>query len=288
MVRRILLGAALVALIAGAASAETADEVIAKYIKAEGGLDKIRSIETIRMTGKSVMGQGMEMPLTRLSKRPNRIRTEFTLQGMTGIQAFDGTNAWTLMPFMGKTTPEISPAEESKRTEEQADIDGPLVDYQKKGHKVELAGKEQVDGADAWKLKVTLDNGDERDYYLDAETGLPVKVTGKVTMRGSETEFTTTLGDYKDVNGRMVPFTIETGAAGMAMKQKLVLDKVEFNTPIADSLFAVPANAVHAPADSTQAQASKGEDAKAAPAADSAMAKTTKKPAAKKSPKSKG
>ena len=287
MVRRLLLAAALVALVAGSASAETADEVIAKYIKAEGGLDKIRSIETIRMTGKSEMGQGIEMPLTRLSKRPNRIRTEFTLQGMTGIQAFDGTNAWALMPFMGKTTPEIMPADESKRTEEQADIDGPLVDYQKKGNKVELAGKEQVDGADAWKLKVTLKNGDERDYYLDAETGLPVKVTGKVTVRGSETEFTTMLGDYKDVGGRMVPFTIETGAVGMPMKQKLVLDKVEFNTPIADSLFAVPANAVHAPADSS-AQASSGEGAKAAPAADSSMAKTAKKPAAKKSPKSKG
>src|SRR5262249_33898403 len=102
MVRRFLLGAVIATLAAAPAFAGTADEVIAKYVKAEGGLDKIRSIKTIHMTGKSVMGQGMEMPLVRYAKRPNKMRVEFTFQGMTGVQAFDGTSAWGVMPFAGK------------------------------------------------------------------------------------------------------------------------------------------------------------------------------------------
>jgi outer membrane lipoprotein-sorting protein len=283
MVRRILLGGAMLALFVAPAFAETADEVIEKYIKAEGGIDKIRSVQTIRMSGKSVMSQGMEMPLTRYSKRPNKMRVEFTFQGMTGIQAYDGKDAWALMPFMGKTTPEVMPAEESKRSAEQADIDGPLVDYKAKGNTVELVGKEPVDGADAYKLKVTLKGGDVRYYYIDAETGLTVKLTGTTMMRGTETEFATTMSDYRSVDGRMIPFAIENSAASSQMKQKFVLDKVEVNADLADSLFAVPANAVHASnGDSLSSGASKAADAtkapdKAAPAPKPKKTSTAKK-----------
>jgi outer membrane lipoprotein-sorting protein len=264
MFRRILLGVACVALAVAPAFAETADEVVAKYIKAQGGAEKLHATQTLFMSGTSTMSQGIQMPLARYSKRPNKMRVEFTFQGMTGIQAFDGLDAWGVMPFMGKTTPEVLPREESKRNAEQADIDGPLLDYKTKGNKVELLGKETVDSTEAWKLKVTLKNGDERFYYMDTKTGLCVRTSGKTMMRGVETEFITTMRDYKDVNGRLMPFTIENGASGTDMKQTFVIEKVEINKEIPDSLFAVPANATRLPsADSLQAKVPKGESEEA-------------------------
>jgi len=169
------------------------------------------------------------------------MRMEFTLQGMTGVQAYDGKTAWAVMPFMGKKDPEAMPAEQAQQLDEQADIDGPLVDYKEKGNKVELAGKEQVEGADAYKLKVTLKNGQTRTIYLDAETGLEVKIEAKRTMRGSEVDGESFLSDYKEVNGLMMAFTMENGAKGQSMRQKMVIDSVETNVNLPDSLFAMPA-----------------------------------------------
>ena len=187
------------------------------------------------------MGQGMEAPFMVIQKRPKMTRTEFTIQGMTGMQVYDGKNAWMVMPFMGKKDPEMMPAEQAQMLDEQADMDGPLVDYKAKGNKVELLGKEQVEGADAYKLKVTLKSGQTRTIYLDAESGLEVKTEAKRNIRGSEVEGETFLSDYKEVKGMMMPFTMESGAKGGSMRQKMVIDSIETNVSLADSLFLMPA-----------------------------------------------
>ena len=246
MLRRILPGIAVLVLLAPMASAQTADEVIAKNIKAKGGMEKIKSCQSMRVHGRMVMGQGMEAPFTMMQKRPKMSRTEFTIQGMTGMQVYDGKNAWAVMPFMGKKDPEIMPAEQAEMMDEQSDMDGPLVDYKEKGNTVELLGKEQVEGADAYKLKVTLKNGQIRTLYLDAETGLEVKSEAKRTIRGTEVESETLFGDYKEVQGMMMPFTMESGAKGSPMRQKMVMDSVEVNPVLPDTLFALPAGAKRA------------------------------------------
>jgi len=112
----------------------------------------------MKMTGKMVMGGAMEAPFVVYRARPKNQRVEFTFQGMTGVQAFDGKSgsSWSIMPFMGKKDPEVMPAEESKMMAEEADFDGILVDWKDKGHKIESLGKEQVEGADCYKVKVTL------------------------------------------------------------------------------------------------------------------------------------
>src|SRR5687767_5566352 len=155
MLRKAIAGLALAALMSSPAAAQTVDEVLASHIKAKGGMEKIKSINSMKVTGKMVMGQGMEAPFTMFGKRPKSTRMEFAFQGMTGIQAYDGKNAWMVMPFMGKKDPEMLAAEETKMMDEQADLDGPLVDSKDKGHTVELVGKEKVEGADVYKLKVT-------------------------------------------------------------------------------------------------------------------------------------
>lgn len=226
---------------AAAAGAQTLDDVLAKYYQARGGLDKVEAVKTAKITGTMTMGEGMEAPFTWYWKRPNKLRTEFTMQGMTGIQAFDGTTGWMVMPFMGKTDPEKMPDDVLKNIAEEADFDGALVDWKAKGNAVELLGKEKVEGTDAYKLKVTRKSGDVTTVYLDADACLEIKSEGKRTIRGQEIEFETSTGDYKDVNGLMIPFSMTSKAKGMPGAQTLTFTKVELDAPLDDALFAMPA-----------------------------------------------
>ncbi len=234
----------LVAGLAGvAAQAQTADEIIAKNLTARGGKDKIKAVQTQRITGKMVMGQGMEAPVVMELARPNKLRMEFTIQGMTGVQAYDGKSGWSVMPFMGKTDPEAMSADEIKQTEDQADMDGPLVDYKEKGHQVEYIGKEDVEGTPAYKLKVTKKNGDVVNVYIDAESYMIIKEAGKVNVRGQEIESETTFGDFKPVEGVIYPFAIESKPKGAPAGMAITVSKVEVNPSLEASRFAMPAAA---------------------------------------------
>jgi outer membrane lipoprotein-sorting protein len=230
-------------LLASAAWAETADEVIAKNIQARGGADKLASVQTIKSTATMAMGPGIEAPGVLIQKRGNLARLEFTVQGLTAVQAYDGKNAWQVMPFTGKKDPELMSADEAKDVQEMADIDGPLVDYKNKGNQVELLGKEKVEGTDAYKLKVTLKNGDVQTVYIDADSFLEIKEETKRTVRGSEQDVEESIGDYKEVNGIIFPFAMESGIKGSQDKQKLTLTKIELNVPADDSIFKMPAAA---------------------------------------------
>jgi len=282
MLRKTIMLLALGLLLAPIAHAQSVDDILAKHYEACGGLAKLKALNTMRVTGSMTMGPGMEAPFTMERKRPGMRRMEFTIQGMTGIQAFDGAKTWSVMPFMGKKDPEVGTAEDNKNAMDDADFDGALVDYKTKGHTIELMGKEPVEGADAYKLKVTKKNGNIEYDYLDAETYLLVKTEGKIKRRGTEMDGETTYSDYKDVDGLMQPFSMEVGTK--EMKRKLAFSKVELNVPLDDARFAVPAGATSASApaaaaaDSTKAGSA---TTAAAPAADS-----TKKDTKGKSSKS--
>lgn len=237
--RRLLTLAASFAL-ASPLAAQTVDEIIAKNVQARGGMDKLKAIQGIRMTGKMMMGPGMEAPIVLEIKRGNQMRMEFTFQGMTGVQAYDGKDGWALMPFGGRKDPEPMPPDAVKDAEEQSDIDGPLVDYKAKGHTVEFLGKEPIEGSDAYKLKITLKNGNVRTVWIDTEANLEIKGEGRKTLRGSEVESETVMGDYKPVAGVMFPHSVEGGPKGAPQRQKIVIDKIEVNPTIDDSRFKMP------------------------------------------------
>ncbi len=262
MLRKLIPLLALGLLLAPAAHAQTVDEVLAKHFEAQGGLDKLKAVQSRRITGTMMMGPGMEAPLVMEQKRPGKRRVEFSVQGMTGVQAFDGERSWSQMPMMGKKDPEYASDEDSKNERDGADFDGPLMDWKAKAHTIELAGKEAVAGADAFKLKVTKKSGDVEYHYVDTETYLLVKQEGKVKRRGTEFESESFFSDYKDVDGFMVAFSMEQGAKGMAQRQKLTFTKIEMNVPLDDSRFTMPAAA--APADSVKAAADKAAADKAA------------------------
>lgn len=230
---------AVVALVAGL-SAQSVDDIIAKNIQARGGADKLKNVKSIKSTGSIAMGPGMEAPGTLIQKRPDMARLEFTIQGLTAVQAYDGKSAWQIMPFMGKKDAEPMSADETKEIQENGDLDGPLVDYKSKGNQVELLGKDKIEGTDAYKLKVTLKNGDVKTVYIDGDSFLEIKQETKRMVRGTEREVESSIGDYKEVEGIMFPFAIESGLKGGSEKEKLTISKIELNVPVDDAIFKMP------------------------------------------------
>jgi len=216
------------------------DEVLAKHYEARGGLDAIKAVKSYRSTGDFAMG-AMQAPFVTEAKRPGKMRLEFTMQGMTGIQAVDGDSGWQVMPFMGKTTAEPMSAEELRNFQNQADIDGPLVDWKRKGHTVELIGTDEVEGADAYKLKINLKSGDEIVAYVDAEYFLDLKWDMTTTMRGQPMKISTSFGDYKEAGGLTLPHAMSQTMEGMPGGQTFTISAYEMNVDIPDSRFEMPA-----------------------------------------------
>lgn len=259
MCRKMCFLLALVVLVP-AMWAQTVDEIIAKNVQARGGMDKLKSVQTIKSTATMAMGPGMEAPGVLIQKRGNLARLEFTVQGLTAVQAYDGKTAWQIMPFTGKKDPEQMSADEAKEVEEMSDIDGPMVDYKSKGNQVELLGKEKIEGTDAYKMKVTLKNGDVQTVYIDADSFLEIKEEMKRTVRGSEVNEESAIGDYKEVNGIVFPFAIESGMKGSEQKQKLTFNKIELNVPVEDSIFKMPPPAPAPPKEPAKPEAPKSPD----------------------------
>jgi hypothetical protein len=222
-------------------AAQTADEIVAKYIKTVGGMDKIQAVKSIRRTGKVIVGGGFEIPLVEENKRPNLVRQDITIQGLVGTSAYDGKVGWKIQPWQGKKDPEAMGEAELKSILEEADFDGPLVSYKEKGNKVEFVGMDEVEGTDTYKLKVTMANGEVRHFYMDTDYFVPIKIETKRIIRGNEVEIETVLGDYKEVAGWYLPYSMEVGPKGSQFKQKIALDKIEANVSIDDHRFSMPA-----------------------------------------------
>ena len=216
------------------------DDIIATHIESKGGMDAMDAIKSMRLEATMMMGPGMEAPIVMEMKRPNSMRIEFEFQGMTGIQAYDGETGWQIIPFAGSTEPQKVTGAELDDFVERADFDGPLVNYEQLGDKLEYLGTEDVEGTETHKVKLTKQNGDETVYFLDTERCLEIKSESTTTMQGMEIDVSVTYGDYKEVAGVMMPHTITQAAAGAPMSQTIKFDKIETNLDIADERFAFP------------------------------------------------
>lgn len=236
------LAAPLALGLAAPATAQSVEEVLAKHYEAIGGLETWQSVESMRLDGKMVISaMGIEGPFTMVAKRPGKARMEFTIQGMTGIQATDGETAWMIMPFMGSTEAERMPEEQAEVFRREADIDGPLVGWKESGHEVELVGREEVEGTQAFRVKLTYSDGSVRHYYLDAEYYLPVRIEDSREIQGSTVTVEQSLGDYRDVGGLVMAHTIEVTSPGQpGSSQVLTVDEVELNVEVDDASFTMP------------------------------------------------
>ena len=222
------------------ASSQTADELVNKNIEAKGGMDKIKAVKTRRMTGKMI-GGGIVAATGQENMRPNLVRETFSLQGMTAVQAYDGSTGWQIQPFGGRKDPELMGEDDLRDLLIDSDFDGPLVDYQAKGNVIEFLGHDTVDGDDALRLKVTLKDGDIIYYYLDPDTYLEIRKETQEFIRGSVRESVSDLGSYKPVAGVMYPFSIASGPKNDPSSwQTVTVEKIEVNVPLDNSEFALP------------------------------------------------
>jgi hypothetical protein len=229
------------------ARTQTADELIAKNIQAKGGIDKIRAIKSYRQSAKLDLGGGFTAKAAQENVRPNLVRQTFSLQGMTQVQAYDGSAGWQIQPFQGHKDPELMGEDDLRDMQLASDFDTPLVDYKEKGNTVEFLGHDVVDGDDALRLKVTLKNGDILYYYLDPDTFLEIRREVQQFIRGSVRERVEDFGSYKPVNGVMVPFSIAVGSKSNPGAQTFTVEKMEVNIAIDNGDFALPASLKQAP-----------------------------------------
>ena len=239
--------AALLTAAATTVSAQTAEEIVGKYQAAMGGLAKIKSLETVRMSGKTVLGGGQEAPFRLERKRPSAVRSELEFMGTVNVQAFDGETAWQFMPVMGMTEPEPFPAEDSKEARDQADFDGPLVDWKDKGVKLEYLGKEAWDGKDCHKLQITEKDGSVRVYFIDAGSNLLLRETAKAPTPQGEVDVEVLYRDWREVGGFKFAFVLESKQVNGPPGQVLSFDTIEPNVPIDAARFKMPPKPAPAP-----------------------------------------
>lgn len=246
--RRRITGAALATAVfafclAAPGLAQTVDELVARNVAARGGEKAWKAVSSLRLTGRMDVGKGTTVPYVLEQKRPGKMRLEFVFDGKTAVEATDGKAGWKLRPFLNRTLPEPMNGKELREAADSADLYGLLFDYAARGHAVEILGREPVEGRDAHKLKVTLPGGSVRWVYLDAESGLEVKVEALRTLRGKDRRVETFFRDWKAEEGLLIPRRQETRTEGEKKFHLLTVEKVAVNPPIDDSRFAMPAAA---------------------------------------------
>ncbi len=217
-----------------AVQAQTADDVVNKYIEALGGKEKLMELKSVKMTG-GLSVQGMDIGITVTILNGKGSRMDISVPGMgEGYQIMTPTKGWSYMPFQGQTSPEEVDEDRVKSGQAQLDMQGSLLGYKEKGHQVELLGKETSDGIECFKLKMTNKNGKVSTLFIDAKTYYRVKSVTMATMNGEEREVETTYSDFrKTPEGFVFPFS-QTTPNG-----PITYTSVEVNKPVDESIFVV-------------------------------------------------
>ncbi len=220
------------------AVAQKLEDILAKHYEARGGLEKLKLIKSMRMTGKVEAGGGaVTLKMEQSVVLPNKIlqRIEFG-PGMAMVLATNGKDGYMINPRSGSNDPQPSDEPTRKALEEQANFLGDLVDYKEKKTTLEFIGQEDVEGSPTFKIKAVNASGNTTVYYLDADSYLEVKSVRKIKVQDKEQEVETKSSDYKTIQGYTVPMVSVQSAMGVVVK----IEKIEFNPTIADSLFDIP------------------------------------------------
>ena len=230
--------------LAASAGAFTADELAAKNIEARGGSASLAAVKDVRRSGQLIYNGGQfTLGVVETRQRPDSIREEATLQGLTQVEAYDGKDGWKIDPFQGRKDPERTSPDDWKGLIENAQIGGPLEDYKARGATLEYAGTEDIDGTAAHKLKLTQKNGDLQYVYLDPDYFLEIRIESQRSVRGVKQTVITDLGEYEKVADVFWPTAITSGRKGDSSPAKIIYDKVEVNVPLDAGYFSFPAAA---------------------------------------------
>lgn len=213
--------------------AQTTDEIIAKHIEAIGGKANWTKITTMRSEG-TIKSQGIEIKLVNTQVHKKATRSDITVMGMTGYTIITNTDGWMFMPFQGQTKPEPMTADDVKASQQQLDFHDEFLNYKEDGKVLEDLGKEDIDGTECFKLKLTNKNGEQNTYYIDPTDYMVIKMTNKSTTDGQETESSTSFSNYKKLDeGIVVAMNIS------AQFGDFETTKIEINPTIDEAVFKV-------------------------------------------------
>lgn len=217
--------------------------LVARNIDARGGAEPWASVTSMRLSGEMDIGQDLVVPYTLEQKRPGKMCLEFEFDDQLSTQCTDGERGWKVAPFMGRDAPELMSEAEFRETADSADLYGLLYDYKERGIDIDLAGRETIGERDTYKLQITLPRGGVRWLYLDAETGLDVKLEAMRTVAGKELRVDTFYYDWQPTDdGLMISRRQETSTEGDKISHFLTVDSVTVNPALEDGRFAPPAS----------------------------------------------
>jgi outer membrane lipoprotein-sorting protein len=228
-------------LFAACSSPSPVDEIVASNLAARGGQERIKALQSIRETGTVTASDGRVARVVREIKRPGLYRLEFSSQGTTSVFAHDGDTGWRVAPLQGQFEPQKMEADrDAEAGVDQRDIEGPLVGWREKGRTVELVGREELPGGEAFKLEVTLEDGAVRYDYVDVASRQIVRSDVPRTIRGHAVMLENTFSDFRDVDGLVFPFHIETHVVDRPEILTITVDSIELNPDLEDEQFRFP------------------------------------------------
>ncbi len=213
------------------AYAQTADEIVQKHIAAIGGIDAWKKINSIKMNG-SITAQGMEIPVSVTTLNGKGMRMDMTIMGTSNYMILTPGEGWTYFPIQQQQKPEPLTADQVKQSQDQLDVQGELVDYQAKGNKIDFIGKDDLEGTEVYKLRLTDKNGQEKTLFFDAENFYLLRETEKMKADGKEVEATVNYSNFQKLpEGITVPMTVDSEMGPVAMKT------IEVNPTVDESIF---------------------------------------------------
>lgn len=237
-IRLFLLSILLVSL-AGTMSAQTADEIISKYVEAIGGKERLSKITSVYTEG-TIEVMGMQGPVKTYTVNGKGTRQDIDINGAVITSCYGEKEGWSINPMMGSTSAETMPPAQYNAGKDGIDIGGMFVDFAKKGYKAELLGNETIGGANTFKIKITSPDNIETTNYFDAATFYLVRTVQQAEMQGQMTETIITYSDYKGVDGYLMPYKMEMDMAGGQFQMVITFSKLEIDKPIDAAVFAKP------------------------------------------------
>ena len=229
--KKVLLSIALFVAAIFTVNAQTADEVIEKYITEIGGADKWSKVQSIKIEGQ-IEVQGIQIPFTMQGLQLKGMRVDAEFQGNKIIDITTPTKGWAQNPLSGKATLGPISEDELKQKLDDLDIQDPFVDYKTKGSVIESLGKDEEDGNEYFKIKMTTKNGNEKTYFFDTKTNLIYKIESIVKQQGQEMKSEQKLLDYQTTDyGIKMPFKQDQGQMMMVTK------KITINPSIDATIF---------------------------------------------------
>jgi hypothetical protein len=225
------------------AATPSVQEIVDKNIAARGGLAGWHNVQTLIYEGTMDAGgkPAHELPFVLKQKRPHKSRLEIVFKEQTSVQVYDGAHGWKVRPFLNRNEVESYTPTELQLAGTADDLDGPLLDYQKKGTQIALEGTEQVDGHPAYKLRLTSRGGARRELWIDATSFLEVKLDGEPRkLDGRLHKVELYFKDFRSEHGLNIPHLQETVVEGVKEPYKMTITRVSVNDGLDDTVFGKP------------------------------------------------